>query len=160
MLQLLRPLHFWPQCTVNSKHVCACTNYQYRFASNKTNDQTPPQVTHAKQRQTIEFSKSKSYPTEMHLHGIEEVMAAEDETPADRIKRYIATSVLIGITCFVIWAFYFSTYNLEFEERMTNTVPGYVDYMKKIDPNYEETIKDLKNKKARKDAMKRQNDST
>ena len=89
----------------------------------------------------------------MKLHGAEEE-GDYVETIADKRRKYIATAIAFGMTVFAFWAFFFSTYDLKFEETMTNTVPGYVEYMKKIDPDYEETIKELKQKRAQRKALK------
>ena len=157
LLQLSQPLRNWSKYVATSNHLCACMKSQCRLASNKTTDQRPSLKSNVKHRKTIEFSKSKSYPTQMPLHGMEEMNAdSMVETPKDRIKRVMAMAAMLAITCLAGYAFFFSTYDVDFEEKMANTVPEYVDYMKKADPNYEETIKKLKEKRSRHNAMKHQ----
>ena len=93
-----------------------------------------------------EFSKSHSYPTRLKLRRIE-----QEETTEAKISPAVrngARLILLGILVFYVYAAWFGDYNLEYEENMARQVPGYVEYMKKIDKNYEEHLRNLKAKNA------------
>ena len=94
-----------------------------------------------------EFSKSTSYPSRMKLHRI----SAESSQPLYSNKtRYLSFVIGIGILVFIIYAFMFSTYNVEVEENLCNQLPGYKEYMMKTDPKYEEKLNKLRAEKFRK----------
>ena len=120
-------------------HFCSCMRYS--STQNESNSSQKPPMTNSKPE---EFSKSGAYPTRYGLHQVE---MEEHENQVSPRAQFIARLSAFGILVFVIYAFFFSDYNLEYEELMMDTVPGHLEHMKKVDSNYEKRIANLRAKR-------------
>lgn len=146
MLLVLQRLNNFHKICLHAK------NYQnaiitYSLTRKSSNDAKDVPKPSSKTAIPKEFSKLSSYPTRLSIHQAS--VQPGDYVPSQR-ARIISMTMAAGVMIFIIYAIFFSTYNLEIEENLCNQMPGYKESMIKQDPQYEEKLNKLREQKYRK----------